>query len=91
VCKFFFFYAAYTFQSSFLIPFRLFCVTVKPKEFAVEELDPSDPDSMYFMYVCKKTTELVIKKKIKLGRMTKKQIKGLKRRPYRVNVKPSNN
>jgi hypothetical protein len=62
---------------------------VKPKEFPDETLDPSDPDSMYFVYICKKTKELVIKKKVKLGRITKKQLKALRPKSRRVNIKPS--
>ena len=64
--------------------------TVKPKEFATEELDPADPDSMYFVYICRKTKELVLRKRIKLGRITKKQLKKLKPKPRRVNLKPMN-
>ena len=78
-------------SKNFLIDLTLIFVVylVKPKEFAIEELDPSDPDSMYFVYICKKTPDLVLKKKIKLGRLTKKQIKATKRKPFRANVKPA--
>lgn len=62
---------------------------VKPKEFIDEELDTSDPDSMYFVYICKKTRELVLKKKIKLGKVTKKEVKAAKPKSRRANLKPS--
>ncbi len=62
---------------------------VKPKEYPDEELDSSDPNSMYFVYICRKTPELVLRKKVKLGRLTKKQLKAMKPREKRVNLKPS--
>lgn len=62
---------------------------LKPKEYPDEELDPSDPNSMYFVYICRKTPELVLRKKVKLGRLTKKQLKAMKPREKRVNLKPS--
>jgi hypothetical protein len=63
---------------------------VKPKEFEGEELDPSDPASMYFVYICKKSKELVIKKQVKLGRLKKKQAKALQEQKGRsINLKPS--
>lgn len=42
----------------------MYC-TVKPKEFEEEELDPNDPNSLYFLYICRKNHELVRKKKLK--------------------------
>jgi hypothetical protein len=62
---------------------------VKPKEFAAEIQDPTDPNSMYFIYICKKNKDLVNRKKVKLGRMTKKQINAMKPKRKRVNIKPS--
>lgn len=61
---------------------------VKPREYASEILDPSDPASMYFIYVCKKSKELVLKKKVRLGRAKKKELKLMKPRGKQVNVKP---
>ncbi len=69
----------------------IFVYIVKPKEFIDEELDSSDPNSMYFVYICKKTRELVLKKKIKLGKVTKKEIKNAKPQGRRANLKPSDN
>lgn len=63
---------------------------VKPKEFDAEELDPSDPASMYFVYICKKSKELVVKKQVKLGRLKKRQAKAMQEQKGRsVNLKPS--
>ncbi|RYG66846.1 hypothetical protein EON64_08810 [archaeon] len=62
---------------------------MKPKEHADELLDPSDPGSMYFIYICRKTKELVIKKKVKLGRIKKKELQLMRPRGKQVNVKPS--
>lgn len=50
---------------------------MKPKEFDDEIQDPSDPTSFYFVYICKKKRDMVIKKKVKEGRMNKKQLKAL--------------
>jgi hypothetical protein len=50
----------------------------------------SDPNSMYFIYICKKTPELILKKKIKLGKLTRKQIKQATTQPgKRANLKPT--
>ena len=54
-----------------------FYISVKPKEYEEEEQDTSDPNSFYFVYICTKKRDMVIKKKIKLGRLNKKQIKAL--------------
>ena len=64
---------------------------MKPREHDEEVLDPNDPNSMYFVYVCKKTRELVVKKKIKEKRLTKKQAKEALPKPSRraPNIKPS--
>lgn len=48
---------------------------MKPREHDLEEFDPNDPNSMYFVYICRKTRELVVKKKLKEKRMNKKQAK----------------
>lgn len=65
------------------------CFLVKPKEFETEELDPSDPASMYFIYICRKSKELVTKKKVKLGRLKKKALKAFETKGRKVNLKPS--
>jgi hypothetical protein len=45
---------------------------------------------MYFVYICKKSKELVIKKQVKLGRLKKKQAKAMQEQKARnVNLKPS--
>lgn len=54
-----------------------FYFIVKPKEFEDEIQDTSDPNSFYFIYVCRKKRDMVIKKKVKLGRLNKKQLKAL--------------
>ena len=38
---------------------------VKPKEYENEDLDSTDPNSLYFIYVCRKYKELAIKMKAK--------------------------
>jgi stalled ribosome rescue protein Dom34 len=38
---------------------------VKPKAFEAEELDPNDPNNLYFIYICIKQPDLVLKKKKK--------------------------
>lgn len=43
---------------------------------------------MYFIYICKKTKELVLKKKVRLGRAKKKELKLLQPKGRQVNVKP---
>ena len=48
---------------------------VKPKEFPEEELDSADPNSYYFVYICEKRRDMVLRKRIKLGRLTKKEQK----------------
>jgi hypothetical protein len=64
---------------------------VKPREAAEEEFDPNDPNSMYFVYICKKTRELVVKKKVKEQRLNKKELKKLLPAPGRraQNLKPA--
>ena len=63
---------------------------MKPKEHAEEELDHSDPDSYYFVYILTKRKEMVLKKNVKLGRVNAKQMKSMmparKRAP---NLKPT--
>jgi hypothetical protein len=54
-----------------------FLYAVKPKEFLEEELDQTDPDSYYFVYILQKKRELVIKKNVKLGRLNAKALKAL--------------
>ena len=39
---------------------------VKPEEYDGEELDPDNPDSLYFIYAATMSEELVIKKLLKL-------------------------
>ena len=41
----------------------------KPKVHPMEVMDPNDPDSMYFIYICTKQKDLVLKKKIKLKKI----------------------
>lgn len=48
----------------------------KPLAFELEELDPDDPDSMYFIYICVKNPELVKKKKVKEGKIKLAMKKG---------------
>lgn len=63
---------------------------LKPKEYPLEELDGKDPDSYYFVYVCKKRRDMVIKKKVKLGRLNKKALKALQpTRKKAPNLKPN--
>lgn len=40
----------------------------KPQEFEDQEYDLKDPDSLYFVYVCKKTPELIAKRREKFRR-----------------------
>lgn len=66
---------------------------LKPRDHPEEVLNPQDPASMYFIYVCKKTRELVLKKKVSLGRAKKKEMRLLqptkrKEEGRRVNLKP---
>lgn len=61
----------------------------KPKQYVDEDLDPSDPNSMYFIYICRKSRDLVIKKKIKLGHAKKKAQKASEPVGHRVNLKPA--
>ena len=63
---------------------------VKPREFISEQLDGTDPHSFYFIYVCKKTPDLVLKKKIKMGRINKKELKAMQatRKRRAPNLKP---
>lgn len=61
---------------------------LKPREYPDEVLDPKDPGAMYFIYICKKTKELVTKKKVRLGRLKKKELKLLQPRGRQVNLKP---
>lgn len=66
------------------------CISVKPKESAEEEQDAADPNSYYFMYICRKRKDMVIKKKVKLGRLNNKALKELQPTRRRApNVKPS--
>lgn len=63
---------------------------VKPKEHPEEELDSTDPDSYYFVYIITKKREMVLKKNVKLGRLNQKQLKAMlppKRRA--PNLKPT--
>lgn len=60
---------------------------MKPKEYTEEELDSTDPDSYYFVYICKKNPEMVIKKKMKLGRLTAKELREAKGPPVRPVLK----
>jgi hypothetical protein len=62
---------------------------LKPKIRDDEELDPSDPASMYFIYICRKSKDLVNKKKVKLGRLKQKQLKASQPRGKNINIKPS--
>jgi hypothetical protein len=39
-----------------------FVSIAKPQEFDDQEYDLKDPDSLYFIYVCKKTPELIAKR-----------------------------
>jgi len=62
---------------------------LKPKEFPEEELDSADPNSYYFVYICEKRREMVLKKRIKLGRLTKKEQKKYAPKPKKApNLKP---
>lgn len=63
---------------------------LKPKESPEEELDPADPNSYYFIYLCKKRRDMVVKKKVKLGRLNKKALKSLQpSRRKAPNLKPN--
>lgn len=62
---------------------------LKPKVRDDEELDPSDPASMFFIYICRKSKDLVNKKKVKLGRLKRKQLKANIPRGKNINIKPS--
>ncbi len=53
------------------------CLSVKPKEFDEEEQDSADPNSFYFVYICTKKKDMVTKKKVKLGKLNKKQLKDM--------------
>eukprot|EP01038_Epipyxis_sp_PR26KG_P014093 gene14093-18912_t len=46
---------------------------MKPNELEGEELDPNDPASLYFVYICQKSPELVKRKKIKEKKIMVKQ------------------
>jgi hypothetical protein len=37
----------------------------KPLEFEDEELDVEDPGNLYFIYICQKKAEMVMRKKVK--------------------------
>lgn len=65
-------------------------ILVKPKEFPEEELDSTDPNSYYFVYIGEKRKEMVIKKKVKLGRINKKQLQALQAPTRKApNLKPT--
>jgi SAM-dependent methyltransferase len=52
---------------------------LKPKEFEGEVLDPDDPDSLYWVYICTKNEVMVTQKKIKENKLKlKKKKKGKK-------------
>jgi hypothetical protein len=43
--------------------FDIEIITEKPAEFEGEDLDPDDPDNLYFMYIATKQEDLVEKKR----------------------------
>lgn len=53
----------------------------KPVEFEEEDLDQDDPDSLYFIYICKKQADMVLKKLIKENKV-KAELK--KKKPKKV-------
>lgn len=57
----------------------------KPEMFIGEELDSTDPSSMYFLYICRKDPELVKRKTRRIKRANKEAEKKKKRG---VNLKP---
>jgi stalled ribosome rescue protein Dom34 len=54
---------------------------VKPKAYEEEELDPNDPDNLYFIYICIKQADLVLKKKKKQNKLKNRQNKKTKKAP----------
>ena len=47
----------------------------KPREVEDQEYDLDDPDSLYFVYICKKQPEMVKKKKVKEGKIAASELK----------------
>lgn len=53
---------------------------VKPKAFDDEELEPDDPDSLYWIYICAMNSELLLKKRIKEGKILVKERKDTRKK-----------
>jgi SAM-dependent methyltransferase len=52
---------------------------LKPKEFEGERLDPDDPESLYWVYICRKKEVMVTQKKIKENKLKLKKKKAGKK------------
>ena len=48
-----------------MFPSKYFAFAVKPEVYEGEDLDPDQPDSLYFIYIASKQEDLVIKKGLK--------------------------
>lgn len=58
----------------------------KPLEFEDEELDVEDPSNLYFIYICQKNEDMVMKKKVKENKLQQDKKKKKKKKMQAPNL-----